>query len=212
MQQNIQNNHFDNCILHNFGLSDTEKTETLFINPTNNGNSSFYKTNVRSRETHSALAEEKVSLRIGDEVINEETTAKIDLIKIDVEGHEAEALAGLKNTICQHKPFVLIEWNNKQTRNAFSEKNILDTLFLGYSIQPITTNYDDYRYSTKKDLFRALKHYLFKRTHKYYHYSMQSFDWDRDYNCILFFPEDRRTMVERLLSENKVSNNKYLQW
>ncbi|WP_211828398.1 FkbM family methyltransferase [Kistimonas asteriae] len=43
-----------------------------------------------------------------DDVLSDQTS-RIELIKIDVEGHELRVLQGAKNTIEQHKPIILFE-------------------------------------------------------------------------------------------------------
>jgi FkbM family methyltransferase len=57
---------------------------------------------------------------------------KIWLIKIDVEGHEPEAILGAKNTILKHAPIILFEQHPQDIRNGSS--NTIDLIrSLGYS-------------------------------------------------------------------------------
>src|SRR5690606_10161829 len=45
----------------------------------------------------------------GDRFLEGRDTAPIRLVKIDVEGHEAEVLRGLEGTLAHHRPVVLFE-------------------------------------------------------------------------------------------------------
>jgi hypothetical protein len=45
----------------------------------------------------------------------------VDLIKLDVEGHEPAALRGMRKTLAEHRPIVLSEiWNADVGRDAMS--------------------------------------------------------------------------------------------
>jgi FkbM family methyltransferase len=58
---------------------------------------------------NSGLGFVKVSAKALDNVLKELHINRVDWIKIDVEGAEYEALEGLKNTIQQYKPTLIIE-------------------------------------------------------------------------------------------------------
>lgn len=59
---------------------------------------------------------------------------KIDVIKIDVEGFEAEVLAGAQQLISEHKPMILIEVANEllETKNVSAESIAKTLNALGY--------------------------------------------------------------------------------
>ncbi len=46
--------------------------------------------------------------------------SNIGFIKIDIEGHELEALRGMQNTIIKERPFLLIEIEERHNKNSFS--------------------------------------------------------------------------------------------
>jgi len=81
----------------------------------------------------------------GDEcqVISDKNS--IDLIKIDVEGSELEALKGLESTIAKHRPMLKIEFNqNALSAAGVSNKDIWDYLEgLGYGKFAICTQKND---------------------------------------------------------------------
>ena len=47
-----------------------------------------------------------------DDIFAEHNPDRIDLIKIDVEGSEADVLAGARETLWAYRPKLVIEWNN----------------------------------------------------------------------------------------------------
>lgn len=54
----------------------------------------------------------KVATRTLDDIFAEHNPDHIDLIKIDVEGSEADVLAGARETLWAYRPKLIIEWNN----------------------------------------------------------------------------------------------------
>jgi hypothetical protein len=50
-----------------------------------------------------------VPLRVGDSVREELAPDRIAILKVDVEGAEADVLEGLERTIARHRPYILIE-------------------------------------------------------------------------------------------------------
>jgi FkbM family methyltransferase len=50
-----------------------------------------------------------VPLRVGDDVIDELGLDQVAILKVDVEGAEADVLAGLERTIRRHRPYISIE-------------------------------------------------------------------------------------------------------
>lgn len=89
-------NGFQNVTLHGFALSNTQSIFSL-IGSSNGylmpGGQSIFQT---------------VALP-GDPILADE--ARIDMIKIDIEGHEPQALAGIEKTLRKHRPIVLGEFN-----------------------------------------------------------------------------------------------------
>ena len=88
--------------LHRFALSDTAGEIELAIPAHNMGAASFSGT----RDARKAQRTVPSSRRRGDDVAS---LRRIDFLKIDVEGHEAECLEGLRQTIKANLPPVFIE-------------------------------------------------------------------------------------------------------
>jgi len=89
-------NGFHNVTLHGFALSNTQSIFSLI------GSSNGY----LMPQGQSIF--QTVALP-GDPILADET--RIDMIKIDIEGHEPQALAGIEATLRKHRPIVLGEFN-----------------------------------------------------------------------------------------------------
>ena len=88
-----------NIVAHNYGLSDAEGEVSLNIVPNNTGRS-FISNDLTD---NSAMIE----LRTLDSVID--SNERVTLIKIDVEGHEYQALKGAAEVIKKNRPIILFE-------------------------------------------------------------------------------------------------------
>jgi FkbM family methyltransferase len=64
-----------------------------------------------------------------------------NLIKLDVEGYEVEVLSGATNLLEKHKPYLYIEFNNKEGNNSLLEK-IYELNYIPY--WHIYTKYNPY--------------------------------------------------------------------
>ena len=98
----------------NFGLADVEKFQLLYEQGGNMGASSL-----------AALSDQKSSIEIRlrkfDSLIKD--IEQVSLIKIDVEGHELEALVGSYECIKRDSPIILIErtaFDSSYTRSNYS--------------------------------------------------------------------------------------------
>ena len=97
-----------------YGLSDAPQVAQLYI-PIHKGHRYNGWASVGQRDLPFADAIEQVAIelqRLDDQPFVREHP--IDLIKIDVEGHELEVLNGGLETIRQHKPVLIIEHNETQ--------------------------------------------------------------------------------------------------
>jgi len=89
----------NNVVCHNVGLSDTERSAFLNVEPSNVGGSNI---------THNlSPSSEIIELKTLDSMVT--FPDDIALIKIDVEGHEYEVLQGSRHTIEQHHPVIVFE-------------------------------------------------------------------------------------------------------
>ncbi|SDW58164.1 FkbM family methyltransferase [Roseicitreum antarcticum] len=93
---------FPTDTVHEVAVSNQRGEISFFENLTNAGYSSL-----TARESRGQIREIRVTCTRIDDLLDE--TAKVDFIKIDVEGHEYEALCGARNLLDRCKPVILFE-------------------------------------------------------------------------------------------------------
>lgn len=104
LRQTVGENSLHSVIIHNVALSDHEGVLSFVEDP------DFL---AGSRAANSSdAARFEVPCRTLDAIVGELDLGKIDLIKIDVEGHERAVLNGAVRTLETHRPVCLIELNS----------------------------------------------------------------------------------------------------
>lgn len=98
----INTRNLANLERNNFGLSNRNENAQLTV-PTHNVGGAHV-------SEHSTETGVDIQLKVGDEVISD----PFAVIKIDVEGHELEALQGLRNSILEYKPLICFELINTE--------------------------------------------------------------------------------------------------
>ena len=123
--KNIHLNNLNNQIqTFNFGLSDiNDEVQMRTLIKKGFAQSGGFTVNDKNRELKKNETLLKANLKIGDEIIK--FINKKLLIKIDVEGHEINALKGLKHLIKNNKIYMQIEifYENKENIFNFLDKN-----------------------------------------------------------------------------------------
>ncbi len=107
LKRNIAANGFANVTVNDVGLSDRAAERTLAIPPRgdglhNTGGASFFGVGADSG------TEEVRTVRL-DDYVAERNLARLDAMKIDVEGAEFEVLRGAEETLRRFRPTVLME-------------------------------------------------------------------------------------------------------
>jgi FkbM family methyltransferase len=118
---NFNSRLVDNIVAHNIGLSDASGEAELYTNFENAGASSL-----SSEWNRSFDQSHKIKLEKLDDFLAEET-GKIDLIKIDVEGHEWFALKGAENIIRKSRPTIVFEYSPSPTETK-ADKDLIKLL------------------------------------------------------------------------------------
>lgn len=95
-----------NIRLHTFGLSDGEREAEMNYTPSNTAGA-----HLSAGMTDHYKESERVTLRTLASVLDEEAISRIDVIKIDVEGHEHIVLSSIEDLIAKYQPAILIEVN-----------------------------------------------------------------------------------------------------
>jgi FkbM family methyltransferase len=99
LERNVARNKHMAIIVHPIALS-SQNSRLRFCPPT---------TNNAGTGSLSPTGSIEVLGRTGDKYLAEVGIAEVDMIKIDVEGHELEVLRGLKDTIRHCEPILIVE-------------------------------------------------------------------------------------------------------
>lgn len=142
LSENVKLNALENfCLLNNYGLS-MEKTQTVitlredFKRGSNTGNAAIQ----TNEEFDKGFKLSPIKLQVLDDVWENDFAqiGTIDLIKMDIEGHEDFCLKGGQKIIKKHRPTILMEVNKLYYQ---ARKVDLDTTFKTL----IPENYNIYR-------------------------------------------------------------------
>ena len=113
LEENIKlNDDIVNITTVNKALSDQVGTVNLHHNPLNNGGASLASHADSSKKAHSDYnwnIVEEVSMDTIDSLFSGMNVGDIDLMKIDVEGHEISTIKGASETIKRHNPALYVE-------------------------------------------------------------------------------------------------------
>ena len=119
--ENVQRAKLNNVEPLNLGLGKDAGTFELTFAP-NNRSGGFVSNLTNASEGHQV---EQITIAKGDDFIRERQIAKVDFIKIDVEGFEQSVIQGLAETIARDQPIVALELNH-WCLNAFQRTSVPD--------------------------------------------------------------------------------------
>jgi len=110
-RRNIDISGVDNVHLFPLALSDKSGEMTLYSNPLNSGGNSLQPFPEEFLRFNSITEPQKWVVEIStlDKIVFDCQMQQLDLIKIDVEGHECNVVVGAKRTIERFKPDLFIE-------------------------------------------------------------------------------------------------------
>jgi FkbM family methyltransferase len=137
LQENIGRNNFPNVNALQIAVGSTSESKTLSkIEKHNPGANRILPT-----DTHANYDSERVTVRTLDEVANELSIQKIDLIKIDVEGFELFVLKGALHVISKHHPILFVELSEVNLKaHGISTADLVGFIEkLGYEIKDAQT-------------------------------------------------------------------------
>jgi FkbM family methyltransferase len=101
LKKNVAINHYQNIIPVNMAISDTNGISRLYINETNKGDHRLYD----SGNKRSFITVEKIKL---DDYFKGQPQTNIDVIKMDIQGSELQALKGMTNLLLNSKKLILV--------------------------------------------------------------------------------------------------------
>jgi len=99
-------NRLDNLSIMPFALGAADSSATIRYNPAVSGNASLY-----NRADFSEHEEVEIIIRSLDSLYKDQQIPKADVIKIDIEGHEINAVLGGKHYITISEPAIIFEYN-----------------------------------------------------------------------------------------------------
>lgn len=186
LAKNVQQNALENVAAINVALSNTNEESELFMTTDGNlGASSF------DRRTDN-VEPVSVTKRVGDDLVKELEIGQIDLLKIDVEGHELFVLLGLQQSIRQYHPFIIMEWADPVSMQRLRNSNIMHELLVEYSIKVLGNNYDE-GYWLRKPFARIRR----KLTRWFLPKCPQLYDFNSDlaYKNLLLIPKGKEQFL-----------------
>jgi FkbM family methyltransferase len=137
-ERHVVTNHLKNVRIYPVGMSN-ENRSTSFYAPTgrNYGIGSFDSDSAAKGNRYYR----ELEVVIGDEYLYAHKITQVDLIKIDVEGFEKLVIQGLRKTLMNHQPIVLMEVSYGHKLSFHGEEDL---------IRAFPPNYIFYNFDTRK--------------------------------------------------------------
>lgn len=136
LTQNVALNHCDNTHLFNLAISDV------------NGELPFYiskHSNICSISPRSDYAQKiDVPVMTLDDFVASNRISSVDMIRMDIEGHEIHALKGMLKTLKCHKPWICMEYHSPMIAENDRHEFVETLTSLGYELKCFTFRWSDY--------------------------------------------------------------------
>ena len=137
LQRNIELNGYTNIVMLNKAASNRVGSTTLFLTALDNGRHSTYR---HASPERGSIAVDTTTL---DAVIDAQGWAKVDLVKVDVEGAERDVLDGMDRLLQNSTDLkLIIEFSPALLQNAAADPlKFLQQLWAGnFDVRPIVDN------------------------------------------------------------------------
>ena len=99
LYDNIRENNISNVIVHDYALSNKEEELSIYIG----------ECSATIHPTNNITKQEKINTRKLDDIVTTLDLKKLDIIKVDIDGHEPFFLEGAWKTIEKYNPYILLE-------------------------------------------------------------------------------------------------------
>jgi len=128
--ENVERNRLQNIRVNKLIVSDTRSPQSIYVHESwNSGVSSIF-----FREGSTCRPEEVESITL-DAYCARENLARVDVIKLDVEGHELSVLKGAVETLAQRRPVLLMEVKDEALGEAHVSRAALYDFLAGAGYQ-----------------------------------------------------------------------------
>ncbi len=107
LKNNIEKSGLYQVKVHNLAISNQTGTATISVPTYPDGTENYYEATLQHAESGKGILIQTLRL---DDWLN--LFSQVNFIKLDVEGHEPQALQGMKNLIEKYHPIFLIEIND----------------------------------------------------------------------------------------------------
>lgn len=164
LKENVKK--YKNIKINNFGISSNKEKATLYSSSDskNSGLSSIYKRDLKRFDLE-LDRKESIELNTIDDYCKDNSIKEIDLLKIDIEGNEYNALLGAKKMLDGKKiKAIQIEFGGTDIDSRTFVKDFWDLLSENYRMYRIVTNglYEITEYKETMEIFFCTN-YLFIR-------------------------------------------------
>jgi FkbM family methyltransferase len=123
LQEKLDLNGIQNVELHRVALGDEQGKRKFFKPDTHNlGMGTMVKPDGDAKTMD-------VPIERGDDYFPKMNIDRIDILKIDIEGHEFHALSGLRKTLDRYRPFILMELQDETRRLVGNVKGLKKLLY-----------------------------------------------------------------------------------
>lgn len=133
LQSTVNRNQIANATLHPFGLWHSDTVLQFNVPPDRNTGMGSFKEEIPGMESVEKL---ELPVRCGDDVLEAAGLERIDLLKIDVQGAEGEALDGLSRTLARSHPLVWVEISPTTRETVPTLASVMQKLG-SYSFEPL---------------------------------------------------------------------------
>ena len=136
LKQNVELNACDNVTMHNIAISDTDGTLPFYISKHSNICS------ITPRSDYERVID--VPVRTLDGLVATDSIEKVDMIRMDIEGHEICALRGMTETLKRDKPWICMEYHSPMISTQDREFFVSTLEHCGYELKCFTFRWSDY--------------------------------------------------------------------
>ena len=157
--------NIQNIIPNNFGFSDTENSQLLYTNSDGSASASLYQRNLEDTGELMAKSEE-IKLQTIDTYCKTNNIERIHFLKLDIEGHELQALYGAKQMISAKKiDFIQFEFGSCNIDSKTYFKDFYYLLKDDYIIYRILKNglFEIPKYKENYEIFFTINYLAVKK-------------------------------------------------